>query len=56
MTFETALASCGRLIDRLIAWHLSLDWPFQLCLYGIYFIIISYWFLKNYSYCCDGPL
>jgi hypothetical protein len=42
MTFETDFASCGRLIDDLIAWHISLSWYYLIPLCFVYFFIISF--------------
>lgn len=55
MTFETAFASCGRLIDNFINWNISLPWFYQVPLYMIYFIIISSFILKILPPCSDGP-
>lgn len=55
MTFETALASCGKLIDEFINWNLSLDLPYKILLYIIYFLIISCLVLKILPPCSDGP-
>lgn len=55
MSFETTLASVGKLFDKVIDWHMSLSWPLLLLLCGLYFICISIWFLKLIPLCCDGP-